>query len=346
MLPAGPAEETLFDEDAETFTEWPPSNEAFDSATQRLKTIEPDGYEEATMLPEETLRAAPPYLEGAERPAARLVSSVPGNPLSIDLHEGKNRVGRQRNGNHIVLVGPEISRFHAELIVFKNAFYLRDLGSANGTRLNGKQIRENRLEHGDLVSFSEEFSFYLQAPESDAGAESDDLTATIPRRGGSLQDQRRQLSKLYEISKSCMAAGSLDALDRLLVDELERAVVHLTRGFITYRLASGEWKLVMVGEQFSWQRETIRDLLQLALQRKEMLLVTDSRGDPTLGVLRQRGSGDCRLLLPLVSRGRPVGAIFVISAEPGALDRRSASYFMRLSEIAALALSDTSRFSG
>jgi len=98
---------------------------------------------------------------GKSRRVVRLVS-LSGDPdLSIELQAGVNKVGRQRVGNHIVLMSGDVSRFHAELEVGEEAISLRDLESANGTFVNDERIKERKLEAGDKIGFSSQFSFRL-----------------------------------------------------------------------------------------------------------------------------------------------------------------------------------------
>lgn len=61
------------------------------------------------------------------------------------------RLGRGLD-NQIVLDDSRISRHHAEIYVRGNEWYLRDLGSTNGTYVNGYGVRERALESGDRVS--------------------------------------------------------------------------------------------------------------------------------------------------------------------------------------------------
>ncbi len=60
----------------------------------------------------------------------------------------------------IVVAEALVSRKHAELSWGKGGFALRDLDSANGTRVNGKRIIEARLRPGDRIEIgSRTFSF-------------------------------------------------------------------------------------------------------------------------------------------------------------------------------------------
>jgi pSer/pThr/pTyr-binding forkhead associated (FHA) protein len=55
--------------------------------------------------------------------------------------------------NDIVLADPNVSRRHAELRRKEGRWTLVDLGSTNGTTVNGKPAREQPLEHGDTIGF-------------------------------------------------------------------------------------------------------------------------------------------------------------------------------------------------
>jgi hypothetical protein len=53
----------------------------------------------------------------------------------------------------ITLVDPNVSRRHAEIQPRGDGFVLVDLGSTNGSRVNGVRITERELRDGDEVSF-------------------------------------------------------------------------------------------------------------------------------------------------------------------------------------------------
>lgn len=68
------------------------------------------------------------------------------------LKSGLNTVGRLLN-NDIVLSDSSISRNHADIEVKPNETIVKDLNSKNHTFVNGIQIRESRLQEGDVISF-------------------------------------------------------------------------------------------------------------------------------------------------------------------------------------------------
>src|SRR5271156_2696642 len=61
-------------------------------------------------------------------------------------------VGRART-SYPPVFDPTISRKHAEVVCSEAGVEVRDLGSSNGTFVNGAKIETARLSPGDVVSF-------------------------------------------------------------------------------------------------------------------------------------------------------------------------------------------------
>lgn len=61
-------------------------------------------------------------------------------------------VGRKPECN-IVLADPNVSRQHAEIRPHVDGFLLMDLGSTNGTKVNGAKVDRHSLRDGDEISF-------------------------------------------------------------------------------------------------------------------------------------------------------------------------------------------------
>ena len=59
-------------------------------------------------------------------------------------------VGRTKECN-LVIEDPAVSRKHFEIIPKENGIYLRDLGSTNGTYVNGNRLSEGLLHSGDCI---------------------------------------------------------------------------------------------------------------------------------------------------------------------------------------------------
>ena len=94
---------------------------------------------------------------GRPRPTARLVvvdgaeSDLP--PGATFALEPVTRVGRHREST-IPLDEPFVSAEHAELAYDNGRWWLRDLGSTNGTFVNGNPVRvATGVRPGDIVQF-------------------------------------------------------------------------------------------------------------------------------------------------------------------------------------------------
>ncbi len=84
-------------------------------------------------------------------PRAELViKSGESEGMKIRLGKGVSTLGR-RETNEIFLNDPNISRVHAQIEFFQGEYILTDLGSLNGTYLNGKRIARVHLKPGDLI---------------------------------------------------------------------------------------------------------------------------------------------------------------------------------------------------
>jgi pSer/pThr/pTyr-binding forkhead associated (FHA) protein len=66
--------------------------------------------------------------------------------------EGSYRVGRSSQCS-FVLSDLSVSRFHAEVIVQQDKVRIKDLGSRNGTFVNGTKIKEAEIQPGQAVQF-------------------------------------------------------------------------------------------------------------------------------------------------------------------------------------------------
>jgi serine phosphatase RsbU (regulator of sigma subunit) len=75
------------------------------------------------------------------------------------------KIGRSRDSD-IVLSDIALSRRHAEIRRRGDEFFLRDLGSVNGTRLNGERIKtERRLYPGDIIRIADYVLTFCEASD-------------------------------------------------------------------------------------------------------------------------------------------------------------------------------------
>jgi phosphoserine phosphatase RsbU/P len=73
-----------------------------------------------------------------------------GKECWVNILRPKFTIGRS-SGNDLILSNMGVSRYHAELALQKGEYFIRDLGSKQGTLLNGIKVEQSRLTEGDRV---------------------------------------------------------------------------------------------------------------------------------------------------------------------------------------------------
>jgi len=103
----------------------------------------------------------PPHTIRLEGPGAA--------PRSVPVEDRQTIIGRG-TGAGVRLQSPRVSRHHAEIV--RDPFgqwWIRDLGSANGTRVNGQGVTERVITPADIIEIGE-FRLWLEAAAEPGGA--------------------------------------------------------------------------------------------------------------------------------------------------------------------------------
>jgi len=69
----------------------------------------------------------------------------------LELQHGTLTIGRSK-GNDIHLDDPAVSSHHAKVVTLFDVSFIQDLGSTNGTLVNGKAVAKHTLHSGDIIS--------------------------------------------------------------------------------------------------------------------------------------------------------------------------------------------------
>ena len=89
--------------------------------------------------------------------------------LGDEKHQLEGRgpwsVGRSQE-NDIVINDPNVSRKHAKISRADNGFVVEDLGSTNGTLLDGAPIDRERIEGGDELTFGQSTARFIRRIDS------------------------------------------------------------------------------------------------------------------------------------------------------------------------------------
>src|SRR3989441_2318495 len=177
---------------------------------------------------------------------------------AIDLQLGRKLVVGRAVTSDVPIYDPTISRRHAEIVLTESGVRVTDLGSSNGTFLNGAKITEAEAGANDVVTFGKvafrvkevtaplprpqvvpPAEFASPKPGGKGGAAGGTIVRQLPVRGGvpaividqpqgsshlkvpgQSQEERREkkLSLLLEVSKELSKQQELDRLLDKVVD--------------------------------------------------------------------------------------------------------------------------------
>jgi len=68
-----------------------------------------------------------------------------------ELEQGSLSIGRNHD-NALSIDDPAVSSHHAQIVTVFDSSYVEDLGSTNGTFINGKQVKMHTLHNGDVLT--------------------------------------------------------------------------------------------------------------------------------------------------------------------------------------------------
>jgi Protein of unknown function (DUF3662)/FHA domain len=119
-----------------------------DEGGSRLRDAQPMPASSDTMVFDRlSAEAAAP--DSAKR-AYLLVSTRGGPPVQFDLGGPLISIGRASD-NDVIVDDPSVSRHHCQLKLQHGAYGLADLGSSNGSWVNGQPVSEIALGPGDVI---------------------------------------------------------------------------------------------------------------------------------------------------------------------------------------------------
>jgi pSer/pThr/pTyr-binding forkhead associated (FHA) protein len=116
---------------------------------------------------------------------AKLILSMDGLVLKeFTLTKERTTIGRKPH-NDIQIDNLAVSGEHAVIVTILNDSFLEDLGSTNGTLVNGQQIKKHFLQNNDVVELGKYKLKYIS--EAPAQARAADFEKTMVLRPGALK---------------------------------------------------------------------------------------------------------------------------------------------------------------
>jgi two-component system, NtrC family, response regulator HydG len=272
-----------------------------------------------------------------------------GGPLkgaAFPLPAGEVSIGRD-SSNHLWAPDPALSRRHCVVVANGEKVSIRDLGSRNGTLINGVPIEQQQMRHGDQIYIGDSVLLFLLNEDSEHSTrnpvEFQDTAAfegspLLLRAGDSLYLQPGQQAEKTGVSLPAAARRARDLNSLLKIatgiggirdqDSLQWQLL----GFI-FDVVPAERGAVLLcdhPEEFTstaaWDRvrgpghpvQVSRTVVQRALKERVGLVVSDVLGNESLRQVKTLFELKVTSLLcvPLVVADRVLGAIYLDATSP------------------------------
>lgn len=266
----------------------------------------------------------------------------------FQLEEAVHTIGRTHT-HSIRLHDTEVSRNHAELIRKGNSYAVRDLGSSNGTFVNGKIVSEHDLTSGDQVQVGRSLLLYTGfiddrvedaagqvdiVPMSNALDDGSRIVASLGQTGGSewlMPDARgssnpwlaRARSNLQIMYRTALAVSHTMDIDQLLARIMDMIFdwVEADRGCIMLKdLETGKLTPKVRRHRRGMRTEEkisiSKTILDYVVEQNEGVLTSnardDSRWDPAQSIV-SLGVREA-ICVPMQGRYEVVGVIYIDTA--------------------------------
>ncbi len=312
---------------------------------------------------------------------ASLVVSAQGLRHTVDLTGSRTVVGSDL-GCDIRVDAPGVAKRHFRLEPLGDAWKLVDLGSPEGTRVNGTLVSQTRIQNLDRISagvatmWIEEAVSSEDAP-SEAGAlphESAIRSALLEIRkahgeisgfeaaqevfaaachevfGRAPDSDERDVWRLIEITRALNSTLDPDRLLALILD----AAVDMTgseRGFILMRDAHGGWDVALARD---FDRETLKDgerkvshgIAEEVARSGQSVVTVDAQDDTRFSAFASVRGLRLRSILavPLRVRDRVIGTVYVDNRfKEGIYGDHEQNLLETFADQAALALENAQR---
>jgi phosphoserine phosphatase RsbU/P len=228
---------------------------------------------------------------------ARLIQLLGGEVEQSYALDGETTVLGRQNDSTVCLTGKNVSRHHAQILRRGSGYFIEDMGSSNGTFLNGQRLNayspqsftdEDRIQIGAYVfRLSTAPSVEMKSPSPDGTTAEPSLVvresvnATSVKPGLLGADPAARLHTVLELTKSLARTLDVDQLLEKLLEQLMLLYPQADRAMVI--LLDGE-RLVLRARNDRRQPESgmapfSRTIVRKALEEGVALLSDDVKAD-------------------------------------------------------------------
>jgi transcriptional regulator with GAF, ATPase, and Fis domain len=246
----------------------------------------------------------------------KLIVHENGEKNIVDLERSALVLGRGATAD-LRIHDRQASRAHCRIENRRGGFVLFDVGSQNGTFLNGSQVLAADLNPGDMISIGTTRIYFEREPDPGETAiiappvkPADELVRRLTR-------ERSNLIRLQRVAQALATEPDLDKLLTLVVDSL----IELTgaeRGFLIRRQTDGEMEFAAAR---NFDEDAVRDpevaisrsIAARVMETGEPVLSVNARDDDRWDGVQSIDNLGLRsvLAVPLIAQGEPIGAVYV-----------------------------------
>ncbi len=257
--------------------------------------------------------------------------------MTFPLSAAEVSIGRDST-NQICISDQSLSRRHCLIVGSGEAFAVRDLGSRNGTLLNGVPVAEQALQHGDQISLGESLIVFLIHADQSPLERSPVVFADTAELGGAplvlraedglylqpenatgrAQDPARQARDLDALLKIATGIGGIRDRESLQWQLLGLIfdVVPADRGAVVLTDNPNEFDSAIAWDRVLGPAHPVRvsrTVIRRVLRDRIGLVVSDVSSDPTLRSVQTLQELQVRSLLcvPLLAQDGVLGAIYL-----------------------------------
>ncbi|HEU0184635.1 MAG TPA: sigma 54-interacting transcriptional regulator [Blastocatellia bacterium] len=270
--------------------------------------------------------------------------------------------------NSVCIPDPLLSRQHCRISRDGPAFNLQDLGSFNGTFVNGAPIKQQAIAHGDLIKTGASILLFVCQEESDSESSQLRLAEDDPAMQSTIYLRRedshyfnalkgqtdlppsartaRNFRALLQIGLEINAIRDLETLQRRLL-ELIFTVTPAGRGAILLADSGAEdFSSVFALHRSGRQEKSVsvsRSIAQRVMREGVGILSASLADDSSMSSAHGSGAQSA-LAAPLTTSGEVFGVVYLEMADTAAgFDSDHLQLVTAISNLAAVAL-DTARY--
>src|SRR6266436_3897497 len=142
---------------------------------------------------------------------AKLILSLDGQVIKeFTLTKERSTIGRKPH-NDIQIDNLAVSGEHAIIMTILNDSFLEDLGSTNGTLVNGQPVKKHFLQNNDVVEIGKYKLKFVGEAAPSVGAEKADFEKTMVLRPAAMKAAAEQARAMTASSAPLQAAGAARA---------------------------------------------------------------------------------------------------------------------------------------